>query len=586
MALPPEVLQDIRFQVVLGFDNEATLFDHVVANHGLELGYDGDQEVYAGALALVREAIEAAVATRVRESASWPPATDCDRLRAAFTALERQHIVGLEMPGATQADGIPPAADLAVTRDGLGWGTTIGYCFFTWNDVARAMQGEGLSLAYGTFLEDPEPAVVERPKCRHCNGRGWVPADDPSHGSRFCECQSVPKAHEPEPEQAPGFGLQVGAAVVAACREAGLAPEWTGKGSDFIELPAFAWRRRPRLVTEEDFASFVASWELELRSGYLELDHCVVPTLEVRARDAFEAFTDFGPRQLARLRAHTEAFVEAELEREASWSEATTNDRITAAFAELRSSGVFAHEDLGLTIQDGWGYAGVKAPNAGEVVFFHREDVIDAMLGGALHVAFGTAVPSSGEGAHDRDRGADDRASLDLGCRVVAALRAHGVACDWSESARHRIRIEPFVWRRRRSTEAPPFERVAAFDEPPKRPSFIARLLGRKSAPPAPSSSQRDLGVVEDLRLGETIRTRHDDDRFDLARARRMRTAWEKNGHAGSAQVGHVGVPHAFTPPGAHVAMAPRLAVANLGEERHALFARGARASTKAAPPT
>lgn len=194
MALTDDLLRDIRYRLVQGLDSREEIFTAMVESHAAD---DLDP-------AEVREAIELAFAAKAKAIESWPTVTDNDKLLAAFAALDENGILTLESPGLTQEDGVRRAVVLATVRKGLGT-TMVGFCFFTFNDMARAIEGGGLSLAYGTFEEE-----------------------------------AAPVGSAPTPEQ------KIGAAVVAACRAAGLAVEWTGADEDFIELPRFHWQRRFR----------------------------------------------------------------------------------------------------------------------------------------------------------------------------------------------------------------------------------------------------------------------------------------------------------------------------------------------------
>jgi hypothetical protein len=266
--LASEVLEEVHFRVVQGFDSRESVFEWILANYPRQLGIAqqeyGAEDLDPATNAALRDAIERAFAEREREMESWPERTDHDRLRAAFAALDEQGIVALESPGLTQDDSISIAADLAIVRDELGTAGGHGYCFFTWNDMARAIDGEGLSLAYGTFEED---------------------------------------------------GQEVGAAVLKACRDAGLKAEWGGSPASFVEMPQFRWQRRLVLSQESDVRDFLESWELEIRGGYTPADE-ILQTFEERARDWFGKFSDFGPALRGRLRAHTVRLLDEEERRE------------------------------------------------------------------------------------------------------------------------------------------------------------------------------------------------------------------------------------------------------------------------------
>ena len=120
------------------------------------------------------------------------------------------------------------------------------------------------------------------------------------------------------------------------------------------------------------------------------------------------------------------------------------------------------------------------------MAFYHHEDVIDAVGGLGLLVAFGATGVDAGE---------DDLATAAVGRQIVSALERNGVRCSWSGSIRQRIRVEPFDWRRRRWTVAPTYERVEVVPAVPRRPSLLTRILGGGAvAPPKPGRHQQRFG--------------------------------------------------------------------------------------------
>ena len=566
--LSEEVLDEIRYRAVQGLEHREAVFEWILANYPQQLGITkeeyGVEDLDAETKGTLLEAIERTFADKEKEMESWPELTDCDRLRRAFDALDAQGIVALESPGLTQEDGIPYAADVASARDELRGLETHGYCFFTWNDMARAIDGDGLSLAYGTFKEEPErPAEPAPPPCPLCRGRGWIAPSDPSSFPTACSCRTTPVTPTKAPEAPPTLGQKVGAAVLAACRDAGLDAEWTGAPEAFIEMPRFRWQRRPKLTRESDVQDFLDGWELEMRAGYTSPNE-IFTTLDERASDWFETFSDFGPRLRARLRSHTEQFLEEEQSREAAWSEATINDRITSAFGELNRRGVLARENLGLTIQDGWGYMGAAAePSHRGAVFFHREDVIDAVGGRGLLLAFGALNVQPSE---------DDAASAALASEVLVVLQANGIACSWNRSVAERVRVEPFEWRRRRWTRPPPHQVVEVTQEAPKRPSLLARMFGAGRTEQA-----KERSIVSAAHCGVVVRAVRSEGAINLRRRKQLQDAWTALGNDGDAQAGHPGVPHMFIRAGSFFSLAPQLATANLRGEKDEVFLRGAR---------
>jgi hypothetical protein len=65
--------------------------------------------------------------------------------------------------------------------------------------------------------------------------------------------------------------------------------------------------------------------------------------------------------------------------------------------------------------------------------------------------------------------GSDSGVEEAIGREIVHVLQHHGVRVSWDGSARSRIKIEPFVWQKRRITKAPPGASAA----PPTRPRSL-----------------------------------------------------------------------------------------------------------------
>lgn len=527
---------------------------------------DAEDEAYEKEL---RAAVEMAFSRRLSEIATWNEPTDCDRLGDAFRALEQQGLVAMQDAGLDMEESAFRVAWLEDTRDELGGPKVRGRCFFTANDRWRAMSGEGLSLAYWSTEKAPTEtgATAEPEPCPRCGGRGWLPAATPQDFPRPCGCGGQKPVAAPA---APTPVEKIGAEVAEACRQAGLTTTWDGQQASYITLPNFRWQRRLTLSTETDVRNFLGSWELEIRAGYFPFDSSIefiIEILEARASEYFKGFADFGPRLRERLREHTEQLVVSERETEATWGEPTVLDRIRAAFEELTSGHILAQENLGLTIQDGWGYAGKKATSDHRgVVFFHREDVLDAVEGRPLLLAFG-AIPTS-----DHD---DLASSVEIANAALSVLKAHGVQCFWSGSVDDRIVVAPFSWQRRRWTKAPVHARATPSSAPSMRPSLIARLFGSKPSATT-SSSVPTAGRRDAPEAAIVVTALRDENGFDLQRSRAMRAAWHALGETSAAQMSHLGFPHVFVPANLFTTVMPRLAVANLREERAKPFLRAA----------
>lgn len=92
-------------------------------------------------------AIEAELAKLSAEQKSWPKVTDCDRLEAAFAALEKRGVIALHNAGYTQSDGHDDFRE-AYSRN-PNKSSIVGYCFYHGQDVERAIHGGGLYFAFG-----------------------------------------------------------------------------------------------------------------------------------------------------------------------------------------------------------------------------------------------------------------------------------------------------------------------------------------------------------------------------------------------------------------------------------------------------
>jgi len=109
----------------------------------------------------VTAVIDEDIQTIDAEKETWPTVTDCDRLEAAFAALNSRGLVSLENAGYTQSDGYSDVCDLHHEHPNKD--SVIGYCFYHTQDLERAVRGMGLYLAFGPMdakLEDTEGAKI------------------------------------------------------------------------------------------------------------------------------------------------------------------------------------------------------------------------------------------------------------------------------------------------------------------------------------------------------------------------------------------------------------------------------------------
>lgn len=186
-----ELLSDLREQVrcdvAAGFDDPGRIAESAVAAFE-------DQADPAFLKSQVGRLVEEALAAHAAEQRDWPAQTDCDRLDAAFAALEqagvvaRQHFTCCGTCGLAEIDREIAAAE-------AGGGRARGYTFYHWQDTEAAVEGYGICLYYGA-CEEGEAA-----------------------------------------------DLAVGHEIASELRRQGLRPEWNGRLDTRIEVP-MDWKRR------------------------------------------------------------------------------------------------------------------------------------------------------------------------------------------------------------------------------------------------------------------------------------------------------------------------------------------------------
>lgn len=101
----------------------------------------------------LRAAVQTEFAKKAEAERSWPKETDCDRLDRAFAAMNERGIIALQNAGYTMSDGLE---DVGQTLQERGRQGIQGYCFYHEQDTERAVDGGGLTLAFGDLDADPE----------------------------------------------------------------------------------------------------------------------------------------------------------------------------------------------------------------------------------------------------------------------------------------------------------------------------------------------------------------------------------------------------------------------------------------------
>lgn len=135
-----------------------------------------------------------ALAAHLAEQAGWGPTTDCDRLDAAFAALNAQGIVARQDFSCCNNCGFTEIWD--EVEEAEKQGPIEGYVFYHLQSTERAIKTGQLLMAYGCLEDDPEAFQ------------------------------------------------QVGNKIVAELRRAGLNASWGGTAGHPIVVEGMVWRRR------------------------------------------------------------------------------------------------------------------------------------------------------------------------------------------------------------------------------------------------------------------------------------------------------------------------------------------------------
>ncbi len=127
------------------------------------------------------------------------------------------------------------------------------------------------------------------------------------------------------------------------------------------------------------------------------------------------------------------------------WVHPTDTEKLVAAFDQLCRDKIIALHNAGYEMSDG----GVEAVEieiqlrkkgiiSDGYCFYHQQD-LDGVLGpaaGVLNIAF------------QKIDNSEDAVTIEVGTRVLAALKAYGLLAEWDGTATHRIQIRNFLWRK------------------------------------------------------------------------------------------------------------------------------------------
>jgi len=150
-------------------------------------------------LAWIQAFAERTLARKRAAEAQWPEVTDNDRLERAFVRMNEQGICAVQWAGNDMDEALEAVIDALREADEAGvaedhyWGV----CFFHSQDMDRALDGQGLLLAFDAIGSEAEADMV-----------------------------------------------RVGRKVCDALEQEGLKPNWNGRANSRIDVPSLRWQRR------------------------------------------------------------------------------------------------------------------------------------------------------------------------------------------------------------------------------------------------------------------------------------------------------------------------------------------------------
>jgi hypothetical protein len=151
-AILDELHGYIRHEIAAGFQSPAAIIESAIE-------YLSDEADPAILRPHAQRQVREILAAHLAEQATWPAITDCDRLDAAFAALEAGGIVCRQNFSCCGTCGAYEIWDEAASLEAAGTPVR-GYAFYHVQDTESAVEGYGLHLSYGAAEEGEAAAVA------------------------------------------------------------------------------------------------------------------------------------------------------------------------------------------------------------------------------------------------------------------------------------------------------------------------------------------------------------------------------------------------------------------------------------------
>ena len=110
--------------------------------------------------AMLRGLVDQEFERKAEAARSWPDVTDCDKLHTAFETLNERGVVALHNAGWDKSEAFHACLD--AYRAAGAPEASFGICYYTWQDIERVIEGDGLYLGYSSTRPETEVGDADR----------------------------------------------------------------------------------------------------------------------------------------------------------------------------------------------------------------------------------------------------------------------------------------------------------------------------------------------------------------------------------------------------------------------------------------
>jgi hypothetical protein len=151
-----ETLEEVRSRaaeaVAEGFDTR----DEIISNLVEATDYERDVEL---AEEIVARIVDDELLAHYGRQETWTAPTDCDKLDAAFAAMEKQGVVARQNFTCCNTCARAEIWDEVIAVEEDSERVAIGYAFYHMQDTERAVEGGAINIKFGATSDSTDEAV-------------------------------------------------------------------------------------------------------------------------------------------------------------------------------------------------------------------------------------------------------------------------------------------------------------------------------------------------------------------------------------------------------------------------------------------